>query len=98
MIDLKDFPTAEDYMDCMQRCAAQITEAMNDIQYISKKYTTGDYFMTEEEVASYLRCDVENIPKMTWYRGYSKEGKLIHFYKRSDVNDFLESRRMGGKK
>lgn len=69
MIDLKtEYPTSEDFLDGIARCAAQINEALGDIQYLTRRFTDGNYFMTSEEVASFLRCKLEEIPKIPRYR------------------------------
>ncbi len=96
MIDFKDYPTSEDFIEGVLRCTASCREALSDLEFLSKKFIEGDYFMTEEQVADLLKCDAENIPKMSYYRSYDhRDGnKFKRFYKRVDVNNLLASRRV----
>lgn len=96
MIDFKDYPTKEDFLEGVLRCTAQCREALSDLEFLSRKYIEGDYYMTEEQVAELLHCDVDNIPKMSYYRSYDKrdDNRYKRFYKRIDVNELLASRRI----
>lgn len=96
MIDLKDYPTKEDFVEGILRCTAECREVLNDVEYLCKRYVDGDYFMTEEQVAELLHCDIENIPKMSYYRSYDRrdDNKYKRYYKRIDVNNLLASRRI----
>lgn len=96
MIEMRDYPVAEDFLDAIQRCGAQAREALSDMEWAARKYANGDYYMTEEQVAELLRCDVEQLPyALAKYKPLQKSKPL---YRRSDVDDFIASKRIGGKK
>lgn len=76
MIELKQYPTQEDFLDGIARCTSLVQTALGDIQYLAKRFSDGNYYMTEEQVADYMKCTVDEIPKMTkyravWSRGYN---------------------------
>lgn len=95
MLDIEtDYPTTEDFLQGCARCTAQIRESLCDLEYLVKKFATGDYYMTEEDVAKMLRCEVEQIPSMRRYRAvYGRK----YLYKKSEVEDFIQKRAIGGK-
>ena len=66
------------------------SEMRKDIQHLKRTAKT------EEQVAELLHCDIENIPKMSYYRSYDRRGdnKYKRYYKRIDVNNLLASRRI----
>lgn len=93
MIDIKsEYPVVEDFLSGIQRCTTQINEALGDIQYLCKRFTDGNFFITSEQVAQLLKCDVESIPPFRRYRGVSNRG---YIYKYSDVMDWMEKRVVG---
>ena len=52
MIDVNtDFPTTEDFLEGIQRCASQLQEATVDMQYLAKKFADGNYYMTASQLA-----------------------------------------------
>lgn len=95
MIELQQYPSQEDFLDGISRCVAQVQEALGDIQYLSRRFSDGNYFMTAEQVADYLKCSVDEIPSMQRYRAVWSRG---YIYKKSDVDDFIETKAVGKKK
>lgn len=96
MIELKtDYPTSETFLDGIRRCSAQINEALGDMQFLAKRLADGNYFMTTEEVADYLRCDINEIPKMPRYKPIASRPPM---YRKKDVDDFIETRAVGKRK
>lgn len=96
MIDLKtEYPTTEDFLDGIRRCTAQIGDAIGDIQFLARRFSDGNYFMTANEVADYLRCEVQNLPIMPRYRPVRNKGYL---YKKRDVDDYIETKAIGKRK
>lgn len=70
MIELQQYPTQEDFLTGVARCVAQVQEALGDIQYLAKRFSDGNYYMTAEQVADYLKCTVDEIPTMPKYGYY----------------------------
>lgn len=95
MIELKQCPTQEDFLDGIARCNALIQTALGDIQYLAKRFSDGNYYMTSEQTADYLKCAVSDIPAMPKYRASWCRGYL---YKKSEVDDFIASKAVGKKK
>lgn len=95
MIELKQYPTQEDFLDGIARCVALVQTTLGDIQYLSKRFSDGNYFMTAEQVADYLKCSVDDIPTMPKYRASWARG---YIYKKSEVDDFIETKAVGKKK
>lgn len=95
MIELKQYPTQEDFLDGIARCNTLIQTALGDIQYLAKRFSDGNYYMTEDQVADYMKCTVDEIPKMPKYRAVWSRG---YIYKKSEVDDFIESKAVGKKK
>ena len=74
MIELQQYPTQEDFLTGVARCVAQVQEALGDIQYLAKRFSDGNYYMTAEQVADYLKCTVDEIPTMPKYRAVWSRG------------------------
>lgn len=91
MIEVSGYPVKEDFEETCARLFTQINTAIGELQYQVKRFADGETYMTIEEVAEYLRCDVESIPKMPRYR----VGVTKSLYKRADVDAFMETKRIG---
>lgn len=90
-----EHPTTEDFLDGIRRCVAQMNETLSDIQFLARRFSDGNYFMTENEVADYLRCAPNEIPKMPRFKPVHSKGCL---YKKRDVDDFVETKALGRRK
>jgi hypothetical protein len=96
MIELNStYPEVEDLTLAINRCLSQAREAINDLEQVAKRIVENRFYITDEECADILRCEVSEIPaRLTRYRPVAKRG---YVYKVSDVIEFIESKRIGGK-
>jgi hypothetical protein len=96
MIEINStYPEVEDLTLAANRCLSQAREAVSDLEQLVKRVLEGRFYITDEECAEILRCKVSEIPaRLTKYRPVAKRG---YVYKVSDVFEFIESKRIGGK-
>lgn len=93
MLKVSGYPIKEEIAESMARCNAEITKANEELRYLAKVFIEGNFYMSPKEVAEYLRCSEEDIPKMKRYR----LGTTKILYKREDVDAFLKSKIIGVK-
>lgn len=95
MEKLKQYPVTEDYLDGIRRCTSSILQSVYDIQYLTKQYSEGQFYMSEDEVAEYLRLpDTLDLPKIKRHR----VSNGFQIYKKADVDEWLKTRTLGDKK
>lgn len=94
MIDLEiQCPEAEDIVEAINRSFAQLRDCISDIEMLSKKLMKNQTFITDEKAAQILHCDADSIPeRIPYYRvGRNRLRKV------SEIYDFIESKKYGGK-
>lgn len=93
MIDLgTSQPTTENFMEAMSRLTAQAREAVDGMELLARQYVNGEVYITEEEAAEILKCNTDKIPvRVPRYIPVMGNGYL---YKRGEVIDFIESKRV----
>ena len=95
MIELNsEYPDKESIKDGFTRIMANIREDLSDMELLMRRVIDGRTYMTKEEVAAMLKCGEDELPQklVKYHVGRN------YLYKLSDIFEFVESRRLGGKK
>lgn len=85
------YPDSEDIREAFDREFGTLMSAVSNIQFLFKRIMEGQTYLDDNEVAQLLHCKPNEIPvAIPKYRG-SRQGYL---YKRQEIEDFLESKRI----
>lgn len=95
MIDLNtEYPDKESIMEAFDRVTSRLRNDLLDLEFLFKRIIDGRTYISTEDAAKLLCCNSDELPtKLPKYhvgRNY--------LYKISDVIEFVESRKLGGKK
>ena len=95
MINLNtEYPEKEDIEEARDRIFARLREDINDLELLFKRIIDGRSYLSKDEVAMMLRCTEDELPKAL----PKYQAGRNYIYKVADVVEFIESRRLGGKK
>lgn len=88
------YPDEEDLTEAFNREMAVLRTTVGNLETLFKRILENQKFVDEEVVAQLLHCKIDEIPmKLIKYRP-SRAG---YVYKLSEVYEFIESKKIGGK-
>lgn len=95
MTDLNtEYPDKESIQEAFDRITARLRNDIMDMELLFKRIIDGRTYISIEDASALLRCSSDELPnKLPKYhvgRNY--------LYKVSDIIEFVESRKVGGKK
>lgn len=90
MINVNDifYLTSEDYINQVKEISASIREQLNDIDILTDKFIK-DGYLNQIEVAEYLHCSVQQIPREIPCAHIGR----MWLYRRSDIEKFMSVHR-----